>query len=294
MLAFVCLCLVGLVFLGTGTIKALDSRQFIRQVAEYGFLPHRWTRNASLAFIAFEGFAGVALIVQLAPAVPLLVAALLVAMAALTIWGTASGRVEDCGCYGGLLHLRPWQSVALDAVYVALALAGWRLAGGGFLPGAPPPAWKWVAAFAAATLAGAVAWRSYKKGPIMAFELLKPGRRWKANWLKAGAPSLEKGSHFVVLLSRQCSYCKRWVPLLNVIHVEDKFPSVLGLLAVSDPELEGFLGEHMIRFPVTTVSKGLMNLMTDAFPTALLIEDGVIWNKWKGEMPPEYLERIRS
>ena len=44
-------------------------------------------------------------------------------LAALTAWGTSTGRVEDCGCYGGLVMLTPAQSLALDGVYVALLVS---------------------------------------------------------------------------------------------------------------------------------------------------------------------------
>src|SRR5437660_8392594 len=99
--------IVGAVFLVTGMLKAVDSGAFVTQVFRYQLLPPRLVFPAALLFVGLECGLGVALIVGLSAwALPLTMATL-AAFSGLTLWGAKSGRVEDCGCYGGLVLISP-------------------------------------------------------------------------------------------------------------------------------------------------------------------------------------------
>jgi hypothetical protein len=281
--------LVGLVFLATGTLKALDSIRFFQQLRRYRLLPPATALPAALFFIAMECALGVALILGLSPWLLPAAALMLVAFAALTAWGTSTGRVEDCGCYGGLVMLTPAQSLALDGLYVALLALAWYLVPRDL---AAPAALWWVVAavFAAALFAS---WRSLR-APLVDLALLRVGRTWRRSWLKHYARDVTEGAHFVVFLSRDCPYCKRWVPLLNVIEVQPDLPSVVAIMSLDETARTGFLAEHLIKFPVTFMPNSLVALMVDAYPTAALIENGRVTAKWVGEMPESYVTRVRQ
>src|SRR5262245_15783194 len=219
--------LVGLVFLGTGTLKALDSARFLQQLRRYRLLPSGWALPAALLFIAVECALGTALVLGLSRSLLPAAVLMLVAFAALTAWATSTGRVEDCGCYGGLVMLTPAQSIALDGVYVALLAVAWYRAPGD--PGAIGALWWIVAAVFAA--AGVASWRSLR-APLVDLGLLRVGRAWRRGWLKQYARDVTQGAHFVVFLSRDCPYCKNWVPLLNVIEVQPDLPSVVAVICL--------------------------------------------------------------
>jgi hypothetical protein len=282
--------LVGLVFLATGALKAIDSAKFVTQLLRYRLLPRSWVGPASLLAIALEAGLGAALLVNLSPLAIPVAAVVLVAFAALTWWAASSGRVEDCGCYGGLLLLTPAQSVALDALYLALLAAAWVTRS----PATPAlQAWQ-IAIVLAAVVLGAVAALSSLRAPIFDLALLRAGRRWRRSWLRDERRDLTTGSHFVVFLSRECPYCKRWVPLLNVIEVAPELPAVTGVMSLPAGELDAFLREHLIRFPIAHMPQSLVSLLTDAYPTAALIENGTIVSKWIGEMPQAYVDRAQQ
>ena len=294
MVTYVCMALVGAVFLGTGTIKSLDARQFLRQATDYQLLPRAWAGLAALGFIGLECLIGAALLLHLSDLMIPVVMALLVFLMGLTIWGTSTGRVEDCGCYGGFLRVTPWQSILLDTGYLGLLGLAWFLKGSEFNPAASVSMWKLAVVAAAATVAVAIAWWSMRRGPLVNFSLLKAGKRWNPGWLKNSPVDLENGSQFVVFLSQDCPYCKQWVPFLNVIEVQPDLPHVLGLMSLDGSEKEAFLAQHMILFPIGYMSRGLMSMMVDGYPTAALVENGTISEKWFGEMPKIYVERIRQ
>jgi hypothetical protein len=290
LLYHVCSSLVGAVFLGTGTLKALRPRSFVRSVHEYGILPnHRYARHAPLLFIACECALGATLLLN--PGLVALSAtlALLLGFVFLTVWGSVTGRVEDCGCYGNFILLRPWQSVALDGVYLLLVGAAWVVHPAGEQQFSP---WAVAAALAIAAAAFLLAQRNLRH-PLDTSPL-KQGKPWRASWLKESPRDLLSGSHLIVFLGRECPYCKRWVPLLNVVEVQQDFPSVTGVLSLSAQEVDEFKSEHLIHFPIARMQRTLFSILADSVPTAVLIEDGMIREKWMGKMPDSYMERIHG
>jgi hypothetical protein len=282
--------LVGLVFLGTGTLKALDSIRFFEQVRRYRVLPPVAALPAAILFIAVECALGLALVIGLSSWLLPAAALMLVAFAALTAWAASTERVQDCGCYGGLVMLTPAQSLALDGLYVALLIAAWVMTPA---DGFAPAAWKWALVLSVAAVALAASWKSLRT-PLVDLALLRVGRTWRRSWLKHYPRDVTRGSHFVVFLSRDCPYCKRWVPLLNVIEVQPDLPSVVAVMSLQGDELQGFLREHLIAFPVTHMPQSLVSLMVNAYPTAALLENGLIKEKWIGELPESYMDRVRG
>jgi hypothetical protein len=288
MIGYLCAGLVGLVFLVSGTFKALDAAAFLRHTLRYRLLRPQWLRIACICVVGLECAVGAALALDVTLAIPV-AAVLLLGFAALTWWGTSTGRVEDCGCYGGLLLLTPVQSLLLDGLYLALLAAAW------FLGSAPvtPRIWQIAIVAAVFAIAIAAATRSVSR-PLANLGLLKAGRSWRKKWLPQYQRDVTQGSHFVVFLSPECPHCKRWAPLLNVIEARAELPSVVGVMSTSQESLDRFLGEYLIRFPIVLMGRSLISLMARAYPTAALVEGGKIRSVWTGEMPEEYLDHARQ
>jgi hypothetical protein len=289
MIAFYCTFIVGVVLLFSGFVKTIDSGRFAGHVVRYRLIPRPLVRMACLAFICLESALGAALVLHVWPQWIVSISIVLFSgFAALTLWGAKSGRVEDCGCYGGLLALSPHQSALLDAAYVFILAAAWLFPAHNYRTGA----WKFILTAMVLMVSFAVSTRSLK-GALFDFSRLKKGRRWRTKWLKDSLNDLSKGSHFAVFLDKECSFCKRWVPFLNVINVQPELPRVTGIMSLNDREVEAFKNEHLIRFPIAHMDKYLTATMTGAFPTAVLIENSQITEKWVGEMPKSYLDSIK-
>ena len=133
MVSAVASALVGVVFLVTGALKALDSARFLREVSRFGLLPRSWERPAAVLIAVFECALGAALLIPMSAWLYPLAAAVLVVFLGLTAWGVRSRRIDDCGCYGGQLMLTPAQSMALDALYLAYVDPG-LIPPGAFVP----------------------------------------------------------------------------------------------------------------------------------------------------------------
>ena len=289
-MAYFCTLLVGLVFLFSGALKVINAKPFVEHVHKYGVIPPRAVLNAALAFIGMELALGSALLLCLFPQwlIPGTILLLLV-LTGLSLWGAASGRIEDCGCYGGLLLFTPRQSALLNLGYILLL--GVSLSSPASEYDAVP--WKISAVLLVFIVAVVLARRSLEN-PLLDLSRLKPGKAWKAGWLKDISQDLRQGEHFLVFMSKDCSYCKEWVPLMNVMGTQKDLPDVMGIMSVTDSEMEEFKSQHLIHFPIARMEKLLFRSMTDAYPTAILLENGVISNKWTGEMPKDYFERIKQ
>jgi len=290
MLSYFSTLIVGAIFLVTGIVKALNSKSFILHTFKYGLLPFKVVPATATGFIGLECALGVALLLHEFPEwlVPG-AAVLLLCLSALTIWATSSGRTEDCGCYGELLVVTPKQSVLLNLGYILLLGLAWLYPASNH----HTTTWQWMLALIALVAGSTFGWLSREK-PLVDFSRLKVGNRWNPNWLKGTPQDLQQGSYLVVFLSKNCPHCKRWVPLLNVMSTQKDLPNVLGIMSLTNEEIEAFKAEHLVRFPIVEMDKLLFGYMADAFPTTVVVEDGVISNKFIGDVPKECFERIRQ
>ena len=301
MLTHICMALVGGVFTVTGVMKAVNARPFVRQVDEYRLLNAAHLLYAALMFISLELVLGAGLLLRASDWLLPAGIAVLIGLTTITIWGTATGRVEECGCYGGLLLLTPASERRAER---RLHRRCWPWAGpppAGNCTAAPVAPWK-VGAVALAGIAGAAAgMRSMRRGPLFEYKPLKIGKAWNPRWLtlEPGATpdglTATHGSCLAVFLSKDCPYCKQWVPFLNIIHVQPDLPPRARADVArqrgarpSSPPTTRFTS------PSRTSHAALAGLLVTGYPTAVLIEGGVIRQTWFGEMPQAYVDRIKG
>ncbi|MBD2371117.1 hypothetical protein H6G63_30680 [Leptolyngbya sp. FACHB-402] len=259
------------------------------QLFRYGLFP-RIVLPSAIAFIGLECALGTALILHDFPQwlVPGTIV-LILALSALTTWSVSSGRTEDCGCYSGLFVITPQKSILLNLAYILLLDLAWLYP----TPDYQTYSWQWIVTLIALPIGSLLGWRSRSK-PLIDFSRLKAGKRWSPQWLKDNNASLQQGTHFVVFLGRDCPYCKQWVPLLNVMNTQKDLPSVIGIMSLKPEEIEAFKVQHLVRFPIVQMDRLLFGYLVDSFPIAVLVNDGVIENKWLGEIPKEFFNRIKQ
>lgn len=290
MVAYISTFIVGAVFLAAGIVKALSSKEFVRQIFKYRLLPPQVVKQTAIAFIGLECAWGVALLLHSFPQwlVPGSIFFIL-CLSALTIWATSSGKTEDCGCYGGILILTPKQSILLNLGYILLLGLAWQDSVADY----HIQIWQWVLVLMTLVAGSTLGWLSQSK-PLIDFSRLKIGNQWHPRWLQDSPQDLQQGSHFVVFLGKECPYCKKWVPLLNVMSTQKDLPNITGIMSLTNEEIEAFKAEYLIRFPVVQMNKLLFGYMVEGVPTAVLIEDGLITNTWMGEIPQEFFDRIKQ
>lgn len=285
---------VGASFWLAGISKALEPQYFARHLGRLGWFRRQRIPHLVVVSVAGQIMVGTALVlgVWMEWMVPM-AAALITGLGAVTYWSITTGRVDNCGCYGGLVELSLAKSLGLDGVYLALL-------GFGFLWGRPffePEAWIIQATCGSGLVAGGWTWFLvvwYQRRRRLLFDLspLRPGRDWRRLF---PAVEVEDDEHLVVFLGKDCPHCRKWIKLLNLIHRLQEFPQVLGLVGALDEELREFSLEAKVGFPTVAIApRKLTRLVRGAFPTAVVLKEGKIHEKWVASIPEEVVSRIRS
>jgi len=296
-LAFTTSFIVGIVFLLTGIAKVIEPWKFIRHIAQLGLLKPVFIVPTSITFIAIESALGIALIFRVFPKVIIpLSLLLLIGLSILTYWSTSTGQTEDCGCYNGWLEVSPTQSLILNFIYISLLIFA-EFFGKYQLT----VLWQWVAVLiifitSFALAAGSLEYKQNSGRPYIDFSPLRKNKIWQLEWLGEDSKSLMSGSVILVFMSPQCPQCKNWLKVLKFLQWQDDLPSVAGVVALNSvDEAQNFVDNYALNFPVAVVEQELYEkLRIEAVPTAVILEDGVIQDKWIGTMPMWFVDQIRQ
>ena len=84
--------------------------------------------------------------------------------------------------------------------------------------------------------------------------------------------------------------------MLKLVHNRDDLPQVMGVIAVSQMEQgQEFVNSYGLNFPMVILDRQQYHkLGIRQVPTAILLQDGVIQEKWLTMIPKYFVERIRQ
>lgn len=290
--------LVGSVFFLTGLAKAIEPWKFAQHIAQLRILNSRFIQPVTLTVTALECAVGTALIFNATPAIVIPFSiVLLVALSGLTYWSTSTGRTESCGCYNGWIEVTPTQSIILNVFYIILL--SWSLFLGAGKPGV---LWPWMAVFAAfvtgyAAASGSLAYLDRHGYPPIDLAPIQAHRPWQDEWLGEHFNlDFSSGSKLVVFMSPRCPQCKDWLQVLKIVHACPELPDVVGVVAFTYyDELRYFVDRHELNFSVVALETSQYDrLGIDTLPTAVIVEDGTIREKWVAGMPLSFIKRIKE
>ena len=118
--------LVGIVFIASGFLKGVDPVGTSLKVKEYfhaflGMDPGHWALWLGIALCVVEFLTGVCILkvikFRFFSAIAFLMSLF---FAGVTLYSAFTGKVEDCGCFGDVIHLDPWPSFYKNIVLVVL------------------------------------------------------------------------------------------------------------------------------------------------------------------------------
>jgi len=296
-LSFATSTLVGSIFLFTGIAKIIEPWKFAQHITKLDLVKPQLITPFTLTFTAIESALGVALILGVLPTLIIPISILLLfSLSILTYWSTSTGKTEDCGCYNGWLEITPTQSLILNSIYIFLLIFAEFL--GEFQP---TVLWQWLAVLITfitsyALAAGSLEYMQEKGRPYLDFTPLQEQCLWQVEWLGEESKSLMSGSVIIVFMSPQCPQCKHWLGVLKLVQWQDNLPAIVGLID-TDNLLEGqeFVDSYFLNFPVVAVDKRFYKkLRIEVVPTAVVLEDGVIQEKWIGLMPMWFINKINQ
>ena len=287
--------LVGLTFLWTAGMKSLSPNGFYIHLQKLGVIPERFIAASVTLAAAFEAAIGAALVVGAWPKIVLpSTIAVLVVLSLITWISVKSGRVTDCGCYGGFIVPSIHQSLLINSLLIVLLLSGFIINAHDGIP----QAYAKPIVLLIGLLFGLFAWLSIRnlrtKGePLVNLSPLKVGNRWKKQWTGGTVPP-RSGELIVAYLGPDCPFCKQWVPVLNAMKKSEVLPQIVGVTGASTERLETFKSSAGIQFPLNPISQSLMNRLVLGVPTTVVITDGRISDIWSGQMSTKFMSRFKA
>ena len=114
--------LVGLVFLLSGLLKAIDTAAFADLMSEYGAT---WFGLAAPLIIFAEIFLGAMLVFDFYPKhIAWATAIFLLAVSSIYLYGVTARGITNCGCFGPLtlLNSKPWLTFTRNSILMAMLL----------------------------------------------------------------------------------------------------------------------------------------------------------------------------
>jgi hypothetical protein len=290
--------IVGLMFLVTGIVKALEQRLFISHLSRLTtrVFPPTLIVPAAIGFTIIECALGAVLILRLFPNYSFSITlGLLLVLSSITVFGTVTKRTEDCGCYTGLFEVSPQQSLALNCLYALLLSLSFFYP----VPNSLTQSQQ-VTALCICLLTSIVLtvssylyyWRTKK--PILNLMPIEINQRWNPEWFADDEGSWASGKQLVVFLKPRCDLCKHWLSVLKVIHLRPDMPNIVGGLVGTKEDVAELLRDHNLPFPIVAVKPSLARRLIDRFPSVIVLENGIIKDKWVGAMPREFVYQLKS
>ncbi|MBU2646284.1 hypothetical protein KKI24_16375 [bacterium] len=281
MATVVILFLIGCVFLFAGVTKVVYSRPFIVHIRNLGILPRSLNETAASLFIQLECAIGGALVLYVFPGelIPILIG-LILGLSILSAWGVASGRVDDCGCYGGWLNLSLKQSLGLNAIYLLLLIVSWRLQEN------DPPVLMWkVGVVVGIIILSNFLIRRSANSPLFDISPIQVGRRWQSQWVTPEYLNGDPVAYLYIFMAHRCQMCRSWQPYVTNLLGRAGMP--LPVLVFPDDSGDMDIWDETI--PVQKIKPVPFRYLVYRTPTAVLVKNGRIENKWVARFPEEFI-----
>ena len=272
--------LPGILFLFSATAKFIGIDAFEIYLFSFGWFSLGTSFLLARLVIAAEYTLGLLLVANLCPKAAWTGAvAMLAGFTLFLTWLALTGNRENCNCFGELVNLNPVQSIAKNAVMLALLLPARTVR-----PFACRHKGLWITLMAVVPLAAVLIasppdnWRysSYdRKEPVNAQALQEA--------LETGIlpATLAEGDHVVCFYSLRCRFCK--LSARKLVHLRERGEfSQAPLVAVfgrgEDTDTSGFLAETGITFDEVYFIEpsDFLRITNGAFPVILVLHDTTV------------------
>jgi hypothetical protein len=302
---------LGLFFIGTAAMKALDVDAFAKVISAYNVVRDPdLVRAAAYGTLALETFLGACFLARwrLKGAVYGLAVAVTVVFSGLIAYAWRYHGLEDCGCFGEMITMGPAASILKNVILMCVLAGTWLLVRAQPAPvGEARRVAPRVATAAVATLlvGGLTAYSTVTSAPAEHIAPTaqaprdKPFAKFQFEY-EGKAYNLGEGEYVVAFLSASCSHCRESVQYLNEYVIADGLPEFLALMQVDSPEvMEEFALETMPLFPTQAIDDLVfMDFLRELShpPRLSYVSEGreeLHW-AWEEGTPPPTPEELRT
>jgi hypothetical protein len=279
-MSHICSGLVGFGLLVSGFGKALHSLRFLNHLRRFALIPEPLLPPLCVSLIALECVLGMGLLLSIVPAAMVPAATFFIlTVTAISIWGSATGKVSHCGCYGEVAMVTQRQSMVLNATYLAALTIAWMEPLHASFNGAS------LQTLALTTAVAVFMAGRSSRGPLIDLSRIKPGKRWRSAWLPLNPQILRHSRLLVAFVEPHCPRCKKWLRSLQQLAAHDDQVTLLVVApetreSTQPPDL-GCTGAAS----AASMSRELFYFLVGVSPTVIEIQGGIITERWIDTLP---------
>lgn len=280
--------ILGLLFLGSGILKATDLPLFMMQMKAYGVISNPiLVLVSSWGMIILQCTLGTALILYFRPKWVLTTAIFLwLILLGGTIWAWTTGSTNECGCYGSWLKNTPREATIENAIFLLFTFMAWFRA--------PFRAQRKdltkIILISAASLISLVLPIFFG---VSVSEIIGP--EYGMNEIDLGQvkpKGLEtidfgSGVHLILLMGTDCPHCLELLPEFEALSQSPGIPKLVALCNNDEAQRQQFIEEFEPLFLIGQIDDELFwrLLGNGATPRLLLVKQGRIEKTWDQTVP---------
>lgn len=271
--------IIGLVFLLSGLLKAIDTAVFADLISAYGYI---WFGFAAPVIIAIEILLGMLLIFNISPHVTVFsTVVFILAVSIIFLYGILFRDITDCGCFGPLtfLNSKPWLTFTRNGILILLLIPSLFKQQQGDQLTMPIVVCMAVVAVVVMFMCGF----TYKGAKCFQHEERPFQKMAVADSGLSSVVSLQPDStYFIFAFSYDCPYCMNAVANVNQYTQMHAVDRVIGL-AVNEPKKEErFHRLFETNFEIYNISPVAMYQIARTLPVGFLIRNDSIVRKFDG------------
>ena len=271
--------IVGLVFLATGLLKAIDTSAFANLMSQYGA---EWFGFCAPILILAETFLGLFLIFNISPGLLSVVASVfVVVVSAIYLYGIMAKGITNCGCFGPLVWLnsKPWLTFTRNGILLALLVPSMLKPQQGTQLKMPIVVSMALAGVVIMFMCG-FSFRGAKclEKHNKPFQPVALAETELSQYVSCDLDS----TYMIFAFSYSCPYCLNSIGNVNQYQPMGYVDKVIGIAVEDSNARNRFERMFNTNFEIVEISKLSMLQLTNTLPTSFLVRHDTIVNQYFG------------
>lgn len=270
--------LVGLVFLLSGFLKAINTADFANLMSQYGA---SWFGFGAPIIVLLEIFLGILLIFDFYPkAITWSSVAFICVVSSIYLYGVLAKGIIDCGCFGPhpWLNSKPWLTFSRNGFLITLLIPSLIKTETSTAPTIPSIVFMAIIAVIVMFMCGF----SFRGADCLnkqhTFQPIALSDSPLADYVECHPDS----SYLVFAFSYNCPYCQNSIGNVNQYIPMGVVDNVIGLAIEDSIARKRFYRLFDIDFPIREISSVEMFRLSNTMPTTFIIRHDSIINQLTG------------
>jgi uncharacterized membrane protein YphA (DoxX/SURF4 family) len=270
---------IGILFIVSGILKAIDSGWFAGLISNYGF---HWAAYLSPVISGLEIILGFCLILNISIRVTALIVGLMTAFFTFAyFFGFLFKNITDCGCMGTFISIPPIVSIIRNILIIIGCYWLWNISKD---ENSITPNWKKWAIYIIGGLSFCLSGSTLKESFIEKNKI-KVGEQINKTVLQGYDSIISKGLSIVYIFSPNCGHCWNATEIVKSIKKTEGFGNVIGI-AFPDADTTFYMKKMKPNYPVFVYPTNELSEVVKEAPVLLVIENGKVKMIFKSENIP--------